>query len=84
MSDHTKPAYGFTSRPVPISWERYGVAEYLMSTRIRPKLLSDPNRYRSFPLRNRHCDDLGLFMKLQAVNGRMAVRFSENMEKQDD
>lgn len=60
----------------PITWFRYGVAEYLLSTRIRPKLLTDPNRFTTLPVQNRHCDDLALFLKLQSINDRALRRLS--------
>lgn len=53
-----------------IHWQRYGNAEYLMSTRVRPKLLADPNRFKTFPVRTRHCDFTDVFMKLSGINER--------------
>lgn len=59
-----------------IHWQRYGNAEYLMSTRVRPKLLADPNRFKTFPVRTRHCDFTDVFMRLTGINERTIERLA--------
>lgn len=59
-----------------IHWQRYGNAEYLMSTRVRPKLLADPNRFQTFPVRTRHCNYSDAFLRLTGINERTIDRLA--------
>ncbi len=58
---------------VKVRWLFYGNAEYHLSIRLRPQLLTDPNRFKK-PLRKRHCEFSDVYSRLSHINFNVANR----------
>lgn len=59
-----------------INWLPYGVVEYGVSVRVHPALVADPDRFNKCPRRIRHCHFTDVFMRLSALNNRVARKLA--------